>query len=225
MRTEGNRPMKQRWWSCLPVALVLTSASIQLHGAEKKQQPLGIFEQATDIGEALPGSFTYDPVKKQYTITGGGADIWGGSDDFYFLWRKISGKWISLACTLELPPESDDPYPKAGLMFRKSLESRAPFVSVVLHANRDVALQFRRKTGGQTEQIISPIKGNRLMLERKDHWLVMWVGIGEGGGYVDCGSIVLDDFPETFYVGLAVCAHNADRLLTVHFSDVTVDTE
>jgi len=223
MDAQGNRLVKQRWLSCLPLALLLTNTLIPLHAADKKKQPLGIFEQATDIGEVLRGSSSYAPVKKEYTVTGGGADIWGGGDDFRFLWRKVSGKWIKLTCTLELPPESDDPYPKAGLMFRKSLDSKAPFAAVVLHANGTVALQFRRATGEQTEQIISSMKGNRLTLERMNRWLVMWVGAPEGD-YVSDGSIVFD-FPDTFYAGLAVCAHNPDRLLTARFSDVTLDTE
>jgi TolB protein len=224
MGVEGNRLGKQRCLSCLLMALLLTNLLIQLHGADKKKQPLGIFEQTTDIGQVRPGSSSYDPVKKRYTITGGGADIWGGGDDFHFLWRKVSANGITLTCTLELPPQSDDPYPKAGLMLRKSLDSNAPFVAVLLHANGTVALQFRREPGGQTEQMTSPTKGNHLILERKNRWLFMSVGTPEGN-YAGDEYIVLDDFPDSFYAGLAVCAHNRDRLLTAHFSDVTVDIE
>ena len=223
MSFEGNRFAKQRWLSGLLVALLLTNMLIQLRGADKKKQPFGIFEQTTDIGQVRPGSSSYDPVKKRYTITGGGADIWGDGDDFHFLWRKVSANGITLTCTLELPPESDDPYPKAGLMLRESLDRKAPFVAVLLHSNGTVALQFRRKTGGQTEQMISPTKGNHLILERKDRLLFMSVGTPEGN-YVSDEYIVLD-FPDSFYAGLAVCAHNRDRLLTAHFSDVTLDTE
>ncbi len=223
MSFEGNRFAEQRWLSGLLVALLLTTMLIQLRGADKKKQPFGIFEQTTDIGQVRPGSSSYDPVKKRYTITGGGADIWGDGDDFHFLWRKVSANGITLTCTLELPPESDDPYPKAGLMLRESLDRKAPFVAVLLHSNGTVALQFRRKTGGQTEQMISPTKGNHLILERKDRWLFMSVGTPTGD-YVGDEYIVFD-FPDSFYAGLAVCAHNRDRLLTAHFSDVTLDTE
>ncbi len=219
--------MKLRWSASVSVVLLFTSGLLELHAAEKadkKKQPLGIFEQATDVGEdLLRGSSSYDPVKKQYTIKGGGADIYGGEDDFHFLWRRVSGNWISFTCTLELPPEGNDPYPKAGLMFRESLESDASYVDVLLHANGTIALQWRRAAGEQTGQLVPSTKGNRLMLERKNDWLVIWVGTPDGG-FVECGSIAFD-LPRTFYAGLAVCAHNADQLLTVQFSDVTLDDD
>ncbi len=215
--------MKFRWLSSLCSVALLTAGLLEVHAADKKKQPLGIFEQATDIGEGLlRGSSIYDPLKKQYTVTGGGADIWGNGDDFHFLCRKIAGNWVSFTCTLEVPPETDDPYPKAGLMFRTSLERNSPFVHAVLHANGMIALQFRRETGEPTGQILTEIRGNRLMLERKNDWLVIWVGT-QDGSFTECGSIVLD-FPQTFYAGLAVCAHDPDKLLTVRFSDVTLDT-
>jgi len=215
--------MRVKWLSCLSAVLLLTSALVDLSAADKKK-PLGIFEQATDIGEELlRGSSSYDPAKKQYAITGGGRDIWGSEDNFHLLWRKVSGNWITFTCTLELPPEQDDPYPKAGLMFRESLESNASFVDAVLHANGTIALQFRRRTGEQTNDIVAPVKGNRLMLERKNDWLVIWIGTSDGG-FVECGSIAFD-FPSTLYAGLAVCAHNPDRLLSVRFSNVTLEDD
>ncbi len=216
--------MKLKRSFCLASVVLLTSVLPELHAADKKKQAVGIFERATDIGEEiLQGSSSYDPLKKQYTVKGGGADIWGSGDDFHFLWRKVSGNWVTLTCTLDVPPERDDPYPKAGLMFRTSLERNAPFVDAILHANGLIALQFRRETGEPTGQIVTPVRGNRLMLERKNDWFVIWVGTPDGG-FTECGSMVID-LPQTFYVGLAVCAHDPDKLLTVRFSEVTLATD
>lgn len=217
--------MKLKWLTCLSSLLLLVAnCSLELRAADKKKQLLGIFEQAVDIGDDLVrGTSSYDRAKKQYTVAGGGVDMWENSDDFHFLWRRVSGNWISITCTLALPPEGDDPYPKAGLMFRQSLEDDAPYVDALLHANGMIALQYRRRKGEPTGQIISEFRGDRLMLERKKHWMVIWVGTPDGG-FVECGSVDFD-FPQSFYAGLAVCAHNRDRLLTVRFSDVTLETD
>jgi hypothetical protein len=53
---------------------------------------LGLFTDQSSIGQTPPGSTAhYDPAKSEYRITGGGANVWGTSDAFYFVWRKASG--------------------------------------------------------------------------------------------------------------------------------------
>ncbi len=49
---------------------------------QNKSGPLGLFEGAGDIGKTLKGSTVYDPATGTYTVTGGGADMWGAEDDF-----------------------------------------------------------------------------------------------------------------------------------------------
>src|SRR5271170_885272 len=54
--------------------------------------PIGVFEGQSDIGSALvPGSASYDPVTKQYTINSAGYNIWYSRDEFRYLWKKMSG--------------------------------------------------------------------------------------------------------------------------------------
>ena len=56
---------------------------------------LGIFEGAADVGApSHKGSVVFDPVRKEYRITGGGDNMWGGHDDFFFVWRKVDRKSV-----------------------------------------------------------------------------------------------------------------------------------
>src|SRR6185437_14451538 len=55
-------------------------------------KPIGLFENQSDIGGPLvPGSASYDPATKQYTIRSAGYNIWYQRDEFRFLWKKMSG--------------------------------------------------------------------------------------------------------------------------------------
>ncbi len=65
--------------------------------------PIGIFQGQSDIGGALvPGSASYDPATKQYTINSAGYNIWYTRDEFRYLWKKMSGD-ISLAGDASFP--------------------------------------------------------------------------------------------------------------------------
>ena len=59
---------------------------------------LGIFEGASDVGApSHKGSVVYDAARKEYCIIGGGNNMWAARDDFYFVWRKVTGDVIITA--------------------------------------------------------------------------------------------------------------------------------
>ena len=65
--------------------------------------PIGLFRGQSDIGSAVvPGSASYDPGTKQYTINSAGYNIWYSRDEFRFLWKKMSGD-VSLAVDVTFP--------------------------------------------------------------------------------------------------------------------------
>ena len=95
-------------------------------GAAQTAGSLGIFEGASDVGTpSHKGSVVYDAERKEYRVTGGGENMWAGRDDFYFVWRKVTG---DVAITANVRIISDGvPHRKAALIIRKDLE---PFASV-----------------------------------------------------------------------------------------------
>src|SRR4051794_7094767 len=82
---------------------------------------VGIFESSGDIGTpSHKGSVAYDAIRKEYRITGGGSNMWAARDDFYFVWKKISG---DVVITANVKIVSDGaPHRKAALIVRKDLE-------------------------------------------------------------------------------------------------------
>src|SRR5437763_10166889 len=59
---------------------------------------LGIFTNEISVGQTPPGvKAHYDSTKGEYQITGGGANVWGSVDAFYFVWKKASGDMVLTA--------------------------------------------------------------------------------------------------------------------------------
>src|SRR5690349_4286785 len=82
---------------------------------------LGIFEGANDVGApAHKGSVAYDAAKKEYRVTGGGNNMWFGRDDFFYVWKKMSGDVVMTANLKIVTPGNN--HRKAGLIIRKDLE-------------------------------------------------------------------------------------------------------
>src|SRR5215469_6631681 len=91
---------------------------------------LGIFEGAGDVGKpAHKGSVVYDAARKEYRITGGGDNMWAARDDFFFVWRKVTG---DVVITANLKIISDGaPHRKAALILRKDLEPGSVYADSV----------------------------------------------------------------------------------------------
>src|SRR6202040_2349434 len=52
---------------------------------------LGVFTNEGSVGQTPPGcQARYNASKREYRITGGGANMWGASDAFYFVWKKVA---------------------------------------------------------------------------------------------------------------------------------------
>jgi hypothetical protein len=59
------------------------------------QNPVGVFDSQTDVGQVKhAGSASYDPRLQAYAITGSGQNIWGDHDDFHFVWKRLTGNFI-----------------------------------------------------------------------------------------------------------------------------------
>jgi TolB protein len=196
---------------------------ILLAGAGLAQTPgnLGIFEGANDVGKpAHKGSIVYDTARREYRITGGGDNMWAGRDDFYYVWKKVTGDVVITANVKILSDGA--PHRKAGLIVRKDLEPGSVYADAVVHGSGLTGLQWREKPDDVTRTIHFPIEGpTRLRLERKKNVVTLWAG-KEGGPLTEMGSTELAPFGP-MYAGLGVCAHDDKAEATAIFSDVTVE--
>ena len=202
-------------FSCIVFSLLLIVSTTSA------QENLGVFTTHNDVGTAVkPGFSVFIPQTGQYIITGAGANVWAGEDEFQFCWKKMSGDFI-LSAKAEFLGSWVDFHRKVGWMIRKSLDGNSAHVNAVEHGDGLTSLQFRRTTGAQTEEHkLKMTKANILQLERKGNLYIMRAAVDGQAFLADTiSNIALGD---EVYVGLFVCSHNKDVLETGVFSNVKI---
>ena len=64
---------------------------------------VGIFEGHNDVGNVLhPGTAEYHPDTGSYMVSGSGENMWLASDDFHFVWKKISAQDVILTANISI---------------------------------------------------------------------------------------------------------------------------
>src|SRR5580698_2515069 len=184
---------------------------------------LGIFTNEGSVGQTPPGvKAQYDASKGEYRITGGGANMWGAADAFYFVWKKVAGD-VSLTADIQWVGTSTAEHRKAVLIVRQSLDPGSPYADAVSHGNGLTSLQFRGAANEQTYQIVASEDGpTRLRIVRKGSRFTMYFG-KPGEGLKSSGPVEFVTVQEPFYVGLGVCSHVATTLETAIFSNVKLE--
>ena len=111
--------------------------------ARTDNTPIGIFDGQSDVGAALvPGSSSYNPATKQYTINSAGYNIWYTRDEFRYLWKKLSGD-VSLAADINFPDTAGYGDRKAVVIIRQSLDDDSKEAMVALHGAGLMHLAWR----------------------------------------------------------------------------------
>ena len=182
---------------------------------------LGIFEGAADVGApSHKGSVVYDAARKEYRVTGGGENMWGARDAFFFVWRKVTGD-VVITANVKIVTDGA-PHRKAGLIIRQDLETGSVYADAVVHGAGLTSLQWREKPDDVTRTISFPVDGpTRLRIERRRNVVTLYAG-KEGGPLTEMGGTELAPF-SPIYAGLGVCAHDDKAETTAVFSDVTVE--
>ena len=183
---------------------------------------LGLFENATNVGDSpLGGSAQFDAKSATYTVTGSGSDIYGTYDEFYYVWRQVSGD-VTLAADVEFADTTGHMYRKAGWMLRADLEADAPYVDVLVHADGLIALQYRSERGGETSEVLAAVRSPAtIRLERTADLFTAYVD--RPGEHTRVIASVTVELPESAYAGLVVCAHDASVQETAYFTNVRLD--
>lgn len=188
------------------------------------QSPVGLFDAHTDVGRVRhAGSATYDSQKQEYVIAGSGQNMWNDRDDFHFVWKRLTGNFI-LSTRARFVGAGADPHRKLGWSIRPSLETNSAHVTAALHGDGLMSLQFRRATGGMTEEVKSrvslPDADAVIQLERRDGvYLMSAARFGDTLVTQELSGVSL---PDTVYVGLFVCAHNDTVVEAGTFSNVRI---
>lgn len=215
-RDRKRRLGKGWWWlaalsGCIFLGTIIAAPS----------GSVGEFQSETDVGGPLrAGSAVFDAAHGEYRISGGGANMWGQTDAFHFLYRQVSGD-LTLTANVHFSRPGGNEHKKAGWMVRQGLTPSSPYVDVVLHASGLASLQYRLAEGGETQEIQSKISmPDTIRLVRLGNSFSMWAA--RAGGPLELAGSVEVPLHDPVYVGLAVCAHDAAALEEAVFSRVSL---
>jgi len=196
---------------------------IALAASLAQTNDLGIFTNEGSIGQTPPGCrVQYDKAKGEYRITGGGANIWGDADAFYFVWKKVTGD-VALSADVQWVGTSTAEHRKAALMIRQSLEPGSAYADAVSHGSGLTSLQFRGAANEHTYQVFTQVDGPaRLRIVRQGSRFTMYAG-KPGGELKPVGPVEFVSLQDPVYVGLGVCSHVATTLETAIFSNAKIE--
>ncbi len=174
---------------------------------------------AQDVGSpTIAGTSSFD--QGTFTITASGADIWGLSDQFHFVYQQVSGD-VDVIARVDSVAMAHA-WSKAGVMIRASLAPDAAHGFALVSAGRGAAFQRRTLDSGSSTStagpLVTPPEWVRLM---RIGTRVTAYASTDGTTWSTIGSstIALGDVA---YVGLATTSHNVDAATTAAISSVAV---
>lgn len=180
-----------------------------------------------DIGNpALAGSTTRDG--SFITITAGGTDIWGTTDQFHFASQQRTGDF-DISTRVESVTQADL-YTKTGLMVRDSLAANARHVMALVFPSNAARnnntggyeFQYRATTGGNATALYPPAPQPRVSYPNT--WLRMKregdvfsaYSSSNGSDWTEYARVTLA-LPSQVYFGFSVTAHTASPTTTAKF--------
>ena len=199
---------------------------------------IGAFEAQTDVGGALaPGSASYDPAAKTYTINSAGYNIWYQRDEFRYLWKKMNGD-VSLAASVVWPNIDDFHDRKVALVIRESLDDDSRQIMAAQHGNGMVHIAWRADKSGQMTDVEyrsarQPRAGTdekgpqtfhptRIGIEKKGDAFQLYIS-WQGEPLHPEGAPVTFKTSGPVYVGIGFTSHLAANVLTAKVADVVVE--
>jgi len=178
--------------------------------------PVGDFEHHADIGNPkMKGNTLYDATTQDYTLKGGGYNIWFNRDEFHYAYNKLNGDFIVTA-NVKLLGEGKDPHRKIGWMIRESDKEDAAHISATVHGDGLTVLQWRSLRGAymrdpQDEIFHTKKNVGIIQLERIGKTVIMRAA-NAGEPLQEVGRTDTPDMPAEVLAGLFVCSHNPEAL-------------
>ena len=201
--------------------------------------PIGIFDGQSDIGSAVvPGSASYDPATKRYTINSAGYNVWYVRDEFRYLWKKMSGD-VSLAADIAFPDPNGYVDRKAVLVIRQDLDDDSKEAIVALHGAGMIHLAQRPERGvrvkdmeyriggrglpgGASPDSLVTVMARRIGIEKHGDDLALFVSL-EGEPMHQFGPPIHLHLDGPFYAGIGFCSHLPDKSDSAVLSNVLLE--
>jgi TolB protein len=180
--------------------------------------PIGVFEGTSDIGLTRAGATVYNSASGRYSVTGGGADVWGRADALHFAWLRFLGDG-GLAANISFPPGIRSCKEKAVLMIRQKLDPGSAYVAVVLQGDGRMSLQYRQSQDAVTFTVPAFQQNSATFGIERSGGRFTALGAARGSALRPIAMIVLPHH-DPVYMGIGLCAHEPEGLATAYFSGV-----
>jgi hypothetical protein len=175
---------------------------------------------------ASVGSFVEAPPGT-YTMTGTGADIWNAADAFHYAFKTLNGAGSMQAQVLSV--QETDPWAKAGVMIRETLDAGSKFAAVYITPGNGCRFQARM-TADADATSDSDVVSTAQTAITAPYWVKLERDAAGNfrGSYSSDGTTwqAMTWNPQNVpmgtdvYIGLAVTAHNANAVCEAKFSNV-----
>jgi len=199
--------------SVLLVALLAACAHAQL--------PAGW--TGADVGGSTPaGSVKYQSATETWTLQGDGKGIRGSSDQFYFVYKTLSGDGELVARVASLDPLLAD-WSMAGVMIRVFLVPGSPYLFMGVSANtvtQDHGITFwgRENLNGAADQVSAGAVSAPYWVKVKRAGSTFSASASSNGrDWTEVYSTSVAGIPKVTYIGYAVTSEVAGKLITAVF--------
>jgi hypothetical protein len=174
------------------------------------------------------GSFVEAPVGT-YTITATGADIWNDADQFHYAFKTLTGAGSIVAKVLSV--DNTDPWAKAGVMIRETLDADSKFAAVYITPGNGCRFQARTDTAIAAISDTSVASTQQTAITAP-YWVKLERDIGGSfrAYYSANGSTWTPmtwnpqyiTMSSNVFIGLALTSHNNSAACEAKFSNVTI---
>jgi regulation of enolase protein 1 (concanavalin A-like superfamily) len=196
-----------------------TTAAVSQVSIAQSGMPSG--QGDADIGNpAVKGSASL--ANGTYTITAGGKDIWGLSDEFHYVYQPVTGDVDVVARVRSI--SLADRWSKAGVMIRESLAPGSRHAYALVSATRGYAFQRRVQTDDLSENTPGGTGGapGWVRLVRSGTLFTAYRS-ADGTNWTEMGRETIP-MGNTVYLGIAVCSHNVAAATTAVVDNLQVNT-
>ncbi len=203
------------------ITTVLAASLLSGFGSYAQDYSTNIFDGHADVGScSLKGDIQFIPQTQEYILTGSGDNIWFGSDQFHFAWKKMKGDFI-LTADVRFIGEGRHEHRKAGWMIRQALDPDSPHVSGTIHGDGLTSLQYRTGKKSETSERRSPLSApDVIQLERKGDIFIF--STAERGKPFDTVMVRQSALTGDVYAGLFICSHDNTVAESARFTNVRI---
>ena len=176
---------------------------------------------SADIGKVgVNGNAAYDSGANSFIIEASGGDIGHHQDAFHYVFREVSGDFVTVSKVDSLVAEED--LAKAGLMVRESFRPDSQYFATLMARNVGILHQHRATIGG--DSVWSSVDGVEtpfwLKISRSGNLFRASYSL-DGAQWNFLGEATIS-LSETILIGMAVTSHKEGSLAYAEFSDLLV---